>query len=66
MLKSAARFELESAYRDLVEVQDIDIDIDDRRLGAAMRVIAAWEAVSDEVKTLCETAVQEKALTGAQ
>lgn len=61
MPKTEARLELERAYRILVDVQDTGDT--ERHLRAAMRVVAAWEAVSDEVKTLCETAIAEKALT---
>lgn len=61
MEKSAARMELERAYRVLVDCQDANDE--ERQLRAAMRVIAAWEAVSEEVTGMCHTAIAEKALT---
>lgn len=61
MEKTAARLELERAYRVLVDCQDTNYD--ERTLRAAMRVIAAWEAVSEEVTGMCQTAIAEKALT---
>jgi hypothetical protein len=60
-MDTAAHIELARAYRAFVGLQDTAST--ERRLAAAYRVIAAWEAVSDRVKTLCETAIAEKALT---
>lgn len=64
MVKSAARLELERAYRVLVDCQKTNDQ--ERQLGAAMRVIAAYEAVIDEVTVHIEDVIKQKALTRAQ
>lgn len=65
MVNTTARMELERAYEVLVECQDVDInsDVEDRRLEAAMGVITAWEAVSDQVMEICQESLARKALT---
>lgn len=61
MDKTVARLELERAYRLLVDCQDTNDQ--ERHLRAALRVIAAYEAVVDEVTVRIEHAIQEKVLT---
>jgi len=61
MAKTAARLNLERAYRILIDCQETNDS--ERQLRAAQGVIVAWEAVSDEVTTLCQKAIAEKALT---
>lgn len=61
MAKTAARLELERAYRVLVDCQDAHDE--ERQLCAAMRVIAAWEAVLDEVTAMCQEALARNPLT---
>jgi hypothetical protein len=52
-MKTAARLELEKAYKALVRwEQTTDYE---RTLQAALRCVAAWEGVSDEVTGMCET-----------
>lgn len=59
MAKTAARLELERAYRVLVDCQDANDE--ERQLRAAMRVIAAWEAVSDGLTGVMEKVLDERA-----
>ena len=61
MVKTAARLELERAYRVLVDCQGANDQ--ERQLRAAMRVIAAWEAVSDGLVGVIEKVLDEKPLT---
>jgi len=51
MAESAARLELERAYRVFCDCQEVDDQ--ERQLRAALVVIAAWEGVSHEVLRLC-------------
>ena len=61
MAKTAARVELERAYRILVDCQEKNDQ--ERQLRAAMGVIAAWEAVSDEVTLMCQEGLALNPLT---
>ena len=61
---TVARVELERAYKVLVDCQDTNDQ--ERHLRAALRVIAAWEAVSDGLVGVIEKVLDEKVLTGAQ
>lgn len=61
MAKNAARLELERAYRILVDCQDANDQ--ERQLNAAMHVIVAWEAISEEVTAMALEAMDTKGLT---
>jgi len=67
MEPSAARLELERAYRILMDCQAVpDQDrpvVQERLLAAAMHVIVAWEAISDEVTAMALEAMDTKGLT---
>jgi len=58
---SAARLELERSYRILVDSQDAYDQ--ERQLNAAMHVIVAWEAISEEVTAMALEAMDTKGLT---
>lgn len=61
MEPSAARLELERSYRILMDAQEANDQ--ERQLLAAMHVIVAWEAISDEVTAMALAAMDSKGLT---
>ena len=61
MAKSAARLELERAYRILGDVENLGDT--ERHLRAALVVIQAWEAVSHGLVDVIEKVLDEEGLT---